>query len=117
MATSFVVWEKSAAEVRPLTVIWGTLATGLNDGTALDTGDLQGETVSSDVWTVAEGLTQDSEDNAAVTVKGVTYASNTVSTIWLSGGTAGAEYSVKVAMVTSGSRTIEKTITVRILPQ
>ncbi len=59
-------------------------ADGTNDGTASDTGYLQGRTISSDVWTLDTGLTEESSGLASVTVGAVTYAINTVANIKLS---------------------------------
>lgn len=58
-----------------------------------------GETISSHTITVGTGLTKDSDSE-----------SDGIVTIWLSGGTAGTEYSVACKIVTSLSRTDERTI-------
>jgi len=50
---------------------------------------------------------------------GITVASsalsdaNTSVTVWLSGGTAGTDYSVRCEVVTSGARTDERTMTIQ----
>lgn len=58
-----------------------------------------GETISSAVWTVPTGLTKDSQSESA-----------TITTAWLSGGTAATDYSVACKIVTSAGRTEERTI-------
>lgn len=60
-----------------------------------------GETISSYVVTVEAGLTKDSDSDAAGVV-----------TVWLSGGTAGTSYTVSCKIVTSDSRTEERSITI-----
>lgn len=58
-----------------------------------------GETIVSQVVTVPTGITLDSAT-----------ASTTAVTAWLSGGTAGAVYSVACKIVTSSNRTDERSI-------
>lgn len=58
-----------------------------------------GETISTSTWTVPTGITKDSDskgDNSTL--------------IWLSGGTAGTTYQLANKIVTSDSRTVERTI-------
>ena len=58
-----------------------------------------GETISTSTWTVPNGITEDSDskgDNSTL--------------IWLSGGTAGTTYTLANKIVTSDSRTVERTI-------
>jgi len=61
------------------------------------------ETISSATWTVATGITEDSVSKT-----------DTTTTIWLSGGTAGESYSIACKIVTSDSRTDERTFTVQV---
>lgn len=61
------------------------------------------ETISSITWTVPTGITKTSEEQ---TTK--------IATVWLSGGTAGSNYSVACKIVTSGNRTDERTMTIRV---
>lgn len=96
-------------EVRPYLVVWCD-RTGLNDGSALDRGALQGATISSYTVTVPDGLTLDSDTDAAVVVGGVSYAIHTVIQAWISGGTAGTTYEIVCQVVTSDGRTLEQTI-------
>ena len=62
-----------------------------------------GETISTSNWTVEAGITKDSDTN-----------DNTTTTIWLSGGTAGEDYTVTNTIVTSASRTDERSIIVAV---
>ena len=60
-----------------------------------------GETVSTSSWVVEAGITKDSDTN-----------DSTTTTVWLSGGTAGEDYTVTNTIVTSASRTDERSIIV-----
>lgn len=60
-----------------------------------------GETISSHTVTVPAGITKDSDSESAGTV-----------TIWLSGGTAGSTYRVTCQIVTSSSRTDDRSFDV-----
>jgi len=62
------------------------------------------ETINSHTVTVDEGLTKDSDSE-----------SDGIVTIWLSGGTANTTYNIAVKIVTSASRTDERTFRVNIL--
>ena len=62
-----------------------------------------GETISSHTITTETGLTKDSDSESSGVV-----------TVWLSGGTAGNDYDVACKIVTSASRTDERTITIRV---
>jgi hypothetical protein len=64
-----------------------------------------GETISTRTITATTGIT--------VASSAITGSSTTV-TVWLSGGTAGATYYVTCAIVTSASRTDERTVTIRV---
>ena len=56
-----------------------------------------GETVAESAWTVATGLTKDSDQRGDTSTKA-----------WLSGGTAGATYVVANKITTSDGRTDER---------
>ena len=60
-----------------------------------------GETISSHVVTADTGLTKDSDSESGGIV-----------TAWLSGGTAGTSYNVACKIVTSDSRTEERSVTI-----
>ncbi len=62
------------------------------------------ETILSSSWTVPVGLTQNS-----------TTSTTTTTTIWLSGGaTKGKIYSVQNRVITSGGRTMDQTVQIKI---
>lgn len=65
--------------------------------------DLGADTIATSVWTVPDGLTKDSDTNTTTTA-----------TIWLSGGTLGANYEVLNRITTAGGRTFDKTLRFRI---
>jgi len=68
----------------------------------LETGD----TIATHTVTAATGITVDSSS--------ITDGATSV-TVWLSGGTAGLSYTVACLIVTSASRTDERTVTLRVL--
>ena len=103
------VVPKDPNSVEPYFFVWCS-RDGTNDGSAEDTGELQGATISSFTVTAASGLTVDSSNKNAVTIRGVSYSASTVVTVWLSGGTAGTSYDVLCRIVTSDSRTLDQTI-------
>ena len=102
---------KDPDDVEPYFIIWCD-EDGTNDGGANDEGDLQGATISVTTWSVPTGITEDSENEDAVTIKGVSYDVDTVATIWLSDGTDGIDYKLTCKITTSDSRTLSKSITV-----
>jgi hypothetical protein len=60
------------------------------------------DTISSATWTVPAGL-----------IAGAQFVIDGVATIWLSGGTAGAngtDYTLTCRIVTSGGRTLERSV-------
>lgn len=61
------------------------------------------DTISSSSWTAPTGITKVSDTSTTTTT-----------TIWLSGGTAGASYEVVNRIVTAGGRTEDRSITIRI---
>lgn len=76
---------------------------GLTNGNGSTDWLVSGETISSRTITADSGITVDS---SSIT------DTNTSVTVWLSSGTAGQSYDVACEIVTSDSRTIEKTLTV-----
>ena len=64
---------------------------------------LDTDEISSSSTTVATGLTKDSESNTTTTA-----------TVWLSGGTSGTEYAVTNRIVTTGGRTVDRTIIISV---
>lgn len=113
--------EKDPKDVRPYYFRFCDKA-GLNDGSKNDDGDLRGATISSITNVTADsGLTVDSYNKNAVTLlvnkSNVSYSANTVVTAWLSGGTDQTDYEVECVVVTSDSRTLTKTMLVRVRQQ
>jgi len=106
--------EKDPNSVEPYFIVWCDVD-GTNDGTASDNGELQGATISTTSWTLESGITKDSDNTSSVSIKAVSYATNTVSTIWLSGGTSGTTYRCTNRITTSDSRTLDKSIFVPVL--
>ena len=60
-----------------------------------------GETISTSTMTASTGITVDSD-----------VATTTTTTVWLSGGTAGVNYTVTNHITTSNSRAEDQTITI-----
>lgn len=107
---------KDPDSVEPYFIIWCS-ADGTNDGSVSDFGELQGAVIATGTWTVASGITKDSDNKSAVTIHGVSYAVNTVCTIWLSGGTNEANYNLTNRIITNDNRTLDKTITIPVRTQ
>lgn len=63
-----------------------------------------GETISTSTYTVGTGITKDSDSNTT-----------TASTVWLSGGTEGSSYIITNEIVTSDSRTDQRSFTVKVV--
>jgi hypothetical protein len=100
---------KDPNNIEPYFVVWCDID-GTNDGSALDDGELQGATIASVAWIIPSGITKDSDNTDAVTIKGVSYDDDTVATIWLSGGTDKTNYILTCRIETSDSRTLDKAI-------
>jgi hypothetical protein len=109
MATN--VPSKDPDAVEPYFFVWCS-EDGTNDGGSTDDGELQGATISSYTLTVPSGITKDSDNKNAVTIQGTSYDANTVVAVWLSGGTEDNSYDLTCRIVTSDSRTLDKTITI-----
>jgi hypothetical protein len=65
--------------------------------------DEEGDTISSSTWIIPTGITKNSDTKADL-----------VSAIWLSGGTIGQRYSLTNRIVTSGGRTMDQTVKIKI---
>lgn len=61
------------------------------------------DTISTSTWTVPTGITSSNESQTSTTT-----------TIWLSGGTAGAVYALINRITTAAGRTDERTLRVKI---
>lgn len=59
---------------------------------------LDGDTIATSTWTVASGLTKDSDSHT-----------DTVAKVWLSGGTAGTSYTITNRITTVAGRTDDRT--------
>lgn len=102
---------KDPEDIDPYHVVW-CAANGLNTGGVNDDGELQGATISSVAWTAPDGITKASDNTNTVNVARVSYATNTVATIWLSGGTHGTDYTLTCKITTSDGRTLSQSIVV-----
>jgi hypothetical protein len=67
------------------------------------TEKLATDTIATSTWIVPAGLTKDSDSNTP-----------TKTTIWLSGGTPGEQYGITNRITTTGGRTIEQWLTIRV---
>lgn len=101
---------KDPDAIEPYFIVWCDEATGLNDGSKKDRGELQGATIIGATWTVPADLTEESSDEDAVTIGGIAYAAGTVCTIWLSGGVASNNYALTCSITVSDGRVLNKTI-------
>jgi hypothetical protein len=106
MPDSFI---KDPNSVETFTVVWCS-KDNTNDGTANDTGDLQGETISTIAAQMPVGLTLDSENKNSTSIKGTTYAVDTVHNMVMSSGVVNTDYTVISRITTSGGRTLDKSI-------
>lgn len=64
---------------------------------------LAGDTIATSSWTVPDGLTNANESNT-----------NTVATVWLSGGTDKMTYTIVNHITTAGGRADDRSIIVRV---
>lgn len=62
-----------------------------------------GETISTSIWILSPGITQNSATNTTL-----------VTTVWLSSGTAGVPYSATNRITTNQGRTVDRTMTIRV---
>lgn len=90
--TTETTFTKASTEVLDYTIDW------LTDGWLSS-----GETISTTNWVVPAGITKDSDSE-----------NNTTTTIWLSGGTDGAAYTLTNTITTSGNKTGVRSVVVMI---
>jgi hypothetical protein len=64
---------------------------------------LAGDTIAASVWIVPTGLTKATESNTA-----------TKAIVWLSGGSAGQNYTVTNRITTAAGRTEDRSFTIRV---
>lgn len=86
--------EQDPNEVKDYTLDWGARRL------------LEGETINSSTWIVPAGITKNSDSDT-----------DTTTTVWLSGGTAGVHYTLTNRVVTSQGRTYDWSITVQVADQ
>jgi len=65
---------------------------------------LAGDTIAASTWAAADGLTVEEDD-----------FTNVLTTVWLSGGTAGLAYAVTNRIVTALGRTDERTLSIVVM--
>lgn len=65
-----------------------------------------GDAISTATWTAATGITISSSPTPSLSAN--------VATLWLEGGTAGVNYTVTCAVVTTGGRTDERSIQIQV---
>lgn len=97
--------------IEPYFFVWCS-RDGTNTGGTTDTGELQGATITAATVTPDTGLTLDSTNRNAVTIRGVTYAANTVVTAWFSGGTNGVDYNALCHVTLSDGRQLDATMVI-----
>jgi len=90
MPELLATYNKDPTEVLDYTIDWETL--------------LDGDTIATSEWAVDTGITQDSESET--TTKAI---------IWLSGGTAGKQYTCTNTIVTAGGRTRVRSIAINVV--
>jgi hypothetical protein len=76
---------------------------------------LDGDTIATSTWTIPTGLTGSSQainSGATVTIEGIVHPVSSVTTTWLTGGTAGLRYRVTNRVVTAGGRTDDRSFDV-----
>jgi len=66
---------------------------------------LVADAISTSTWTLSSGV--------GLTI-GVTSHTGTLSTVWLSGGTAGVNYELLNRVVTTGGRTYDQTVKLKV---
>lgn len=102
---------KDPDNVEPYFIVWCD-ESGLNDGGKKDNGELQGATIVTATWTVPTGIEKETTSEAPITIQGIDYLDKTVTTIWLSGGTAKQRYSLTCLITASDGRTLSGSIVV-----
>ena len=67
------------------------------------TDRLAGDTIASSTWVVPDGLTEASSSNTTATT-----------TVWLTGGTLDDDYEILNRITTTGGRTMDQTVKLRV---
>ena len=102
---SIKTYIKDPQSVLSYSINWAS-EDGTNDGTAADTGWLQGDTIATSAWAVTGPDT--------VLVEGTNSNSATVATVTLSAGTVNRKYTVTNTITTTGGFTDERSITIMV---
>jgi len=63
-----------------------------------------GETISTSSWSVSAGITKGSETDT-----------DTTTTVWLTGGTAGTAYTITCTVTTSTGRIDDRSMTIKVI--
>lgn len=87
MTTIAAAFHKGNTEVLDYTIDWSTL--------------LGADTIATSAWVVPTGITKDSDSSTT-----------TATTVWLSGGTAGTEYTAENTITTAAGRTHVRTLSI-----
>ena len=90
MPELLATYNKDPAEVLDYTIDWSTL--------------LESDTISTSEWALDEGLTKDSDSKT-----------DTTTTVWVSGGTLGNQYTCTNTIVTAGERTRVRSISINVI--
>jgi len=90
MPELLATYNKDPTEVLDYTIDWETL--------------LAGDTISTSVWAVPTGITEDSESETTV-----------LAIIWVSGGTVDKQYTLTNTIVTAGGRTRVRSIAINVV--
>ena len=64
---------------------------------------LGGDTIATSAWTPPDGITVDSDTHT-----------DTTATVWISGGEAGKSYRITNHITTTGGRTVERSLPIRV---
>lgn len=102
---SIKTFIKDPQSVLSYSINWAS-EDGTNDGTAADTGWLQGDTIATSAWAVS--------GPDAVLVEGANSNSTTVATVTLSAGTVSRDYTVTNTITTAGGFTDERSLTIKV---
>lgn len=61
------------------------------------------DTITSSIWIIPDGITKDAD-----------YSTTTRTKVWLSGGTAGEQYTLVNRVVTEGGRTLDQSVKLKV---
>ena len=88
---------------------------GLNDGSELDSGDLQGATISTiDSVIAGTGLTVNSSNKNQTVIQATTYAVDTIINVWLSAGLDQTSTTVTIKVTLSDARELERSFGIEV---